>query len=425
MDTAEQTITEEANDATGSEEARVAPLEVKASDHETEEATDVVPTADEDVNSHVDADTKDATEHDASEPLVPVSSSDPEVASPSVDVESPASTPSTTQDPVCWICYETRADNPNDTPSTLVAPCKCSGSLRTVHQECLLAWMAQTNATCCPHCHHAYEVEDSYSSTLQRICDNVWLPTIVAGLVCLSLFYAFHRMWLTITHKRRGSGSTGGGRSASALSSSRLMAMMGGSLPPHILMLPQMGAQLGGGGLNLFGEDSTRASTGVTSLSSASRLTGLLAELEVFALLVMVVYSGVRYMYYWQTGSGALERDAPMTGEGDTTDSQSVHSETEMELAESDEDILSRATTAATAGMDDLLTTVDDLWARTPSGSARMSQEEALCTLPFDVLTTLFYVVEHYCKQLQTWGVAKERVVRAWDSAQNNLQGNE
>ena len=111
-----------------------------------------------------------------------------------------------------------------------------------------------------------------------------------------------------------------------------------------------------------------------------------------------------------------------MTSGDDTTDSQS---EMDTETAESEAVLLHRATTAATASMDDLMTTVDDLWARTPSGSARMSQEEALCTLPFDVLTTLFYVVEHYCKRLQTWGVAKERVVRDWESTQNNLQSDE
>ena len=424
MDTAEQTVTEEANDATSSEEARVAPLEEKASDHETAEATDVVPAADEDVNSNADgdADAKDATEHDASEPPVHVPSSDPEVATPPEGAESPESAPSTAQDPVCWICYETRADTSNGTQSTLVAPCKCNGSLRTVHQECLLAWMAQTNATCCPHCHHAYEVEDSYPSTLQRLCDDAWLPTIVAGLVCLALFYAFHRMWRSITHKRRGAGSTGGSPSASAFSSSRLMAMMGGSLPPHIMMLPQMGAQLGGGGFGLFGEGGTRASSRGMSLSSPSTLTGLLAELEVFALLVMVVYSGVRYLYQWQTELGARDGEPTMTSGENTLDSQT---EMDMETVESEETLLHRATTAATASMDDLMTTVDDLWARTPSGSARMSQEEALCTLPFDVLTTLFYVVEHYCKRLQTWGVAKERVVRDWESTQNNLQSDE
>ena len=105
-------------------------------------------------------------------------------------------------DPVCWICYETNADNDGE-GSTLVSPCKCSGSLRTVHQECLLAWMAQTDATICPHCHHPYTVDDHYPSTLQRVCDHPWLPSVVAALVCGALFYAFHRFWTWVTTKPR------------------------------------------------------------------------------------------------------------------------------------------------------------------------------------------------------------------------------
>jgi hypothetical protein len=407
MDTVEQPSTAEADDATGPEaktaegeaenhteaEAVVADGETEAADVEGEATDADAADADADTDA-ADASSASATSTD----LTPTSSA------------AAAPTPSPTPDPVCWICYETHADQTVDAPSTLVAPCKCSGSLRTVHQECLLAWMAQTDATACPHCHHTYDVDDSYPSTLQRLCDHPWGPPVVAGLVCGALFYAFHRLWVRMTRKRRVAAAVGGGSAApgttATMSGSRLLAMMGGGLPAHLLMLPQMG---GGGAGGLFGAASVSPRT-------SWNLTGLLAEVEVFALLVMVVYGAARYLHKWGTNRSGEDEAEASQGEGNGGDDAGS-----TDAA----DTVSRWTTTASAGLEDLWATVDDLWAQSASGSARLSHEEALYTLPLDVLTTLFHVVEHYCKQLQTWGVAKARVVRAWDATQNNLPGNE
>ena len=191
------------------------------------------------------------------------------------------------------------------------------------------------------------------------------------------------------------------------MSGSRLLAMMGGGLPAHLMMLPQMGGGAGG----LF--DGIGGAASVSPRSSWN-LTGLLAEVEVFALLVMVVYGATRYLHKWGTGrSGEEEAEA-----------RRVEGEESLE-ATTAADALSRLGTSASAGLDDLWATVDDLWTQSASGSARLSHEEALYTLPLDVITTLFYVIEHYCKRLQTWGVAKARVIRAWDATQNNLPGSE
>lgn len=399
MDTVEQSNTAEADDATGPE-AKTA--EGEAENHTEAEAVVADVGEGEETARETDADA------DAAADAADTSSAS---ATPTEPTSAAAPTPSPTPDPVCWICYETHADQTVDAPSTLVAPCKCSGSLRTVHQECLLAWMAQTDATACPHCHHTYDVDDSYPSTLQRLCDHPWGPPVVAGLVCGALFYAFHRLWVRMTSKRRVAAVAGGGSAApgttATMSGSRLLAMMGGGLPAHLLMLPQMG---GGGAGGLFGGASVSPRT-------SWNLTGLLAEVEVFALLVMVVYGAARYLHKWGTGRNGEEEAEASQGEGNGGDDEP--------LAASDADTLSRWTTTAPAGLEDLWATVDDLWAQSASGSARLSHEEALYTLPLDVLTTLFYVVEHYCKRLQTWGVAKARVVRAWDGTQNNLPGSE
>ena len=152
-------------------------------------------------------------------------------------------------------------------------------------------------------------------------------------------------------------------------------------------------------------------------------LTGLLAEVEVFALLVMVVYGAARYLHKWGTSrSGEEESEA---GQGEEDRNRGDEPLANDAVATDAADTVSNWTTSASASLEDLWATVDDLWAQSASGSARLSHEEALYTLPLDVLTTLFYVVEHYCKRLQTWGVAKARVVRAWDATQNNLPGNE
>jgi hypothetical protein len=402
MDTVEQPNTVEADDATGPE-AKTA--EGAAENHTEAEA--VV----------ADAETEAAiVEGEATDADADAADTEPTSATPTEPTSAAAPTPSPTPDPVCWICYETHADQTVDAPSTLVAPCKCSGSLRTVHQECLLAWMAQTDATACPHCHHTYDVDDSYPSTLQRLCDHPWGPTVVAGLVCGALFYAFHRLWVRMTRKRRVA-ATGGGSAApgttATMSGSRLLAMMGGGLPAHLLMLPQMG---GGGAGGLFEGIGGAASV---SPRSSWNLTGLLAEVEVFALLVMVVYGAARYLHKWGTGRNGEEEAEASQGEGDGGEDEP------LTAAADAADTVSRWTTSASAGLEDLWATVDDLWAQSASGSARLSHEEALYTLPLDVLTTLFYVVEHYCKRLQTWGVAKARVVRAWDATQNNLPGSE
>jgi len=394
MDTVEQPNTAEADDATGPEPKTA---EGEAENHTEAEAVVA------DVETEADAaDAADAADTSSAS------------ATPTEPTSAAAPTPSPTPDPVCWICYETHADQTVDAASTLVAPCKCSGSLRTVHQECLLAWMAQTDATACPHCHHTYDVDDSYPSTLQRLCDHPWGPTVVAGLVCGALFYAFHRLWVRMTRKRRVAAAAGGGSAApgttATMSGSRLLAMMGGGLPAHLLMLPQMG---GGGAGGLFEGIGGAASV---SPRTSWNLTGLLAEVEVFALLVMVVYGAARYLHKWGTGRQGEEEAEASQGEGDGGDDAGS-----TDAA----DTLSRWTTSASVGLEDLWATVDDLWAQSASGSARLSHEEALYTLPLDVLTTLFYVVEHYCKRLQTWGVAKARVVRAWDATQNNLPGSE
>jgi len=63
--------------------------------------------------------------------------------------------------PMCRICYD-------EEPEGLFTPCKCSGSMRYVHKECLRHWRAvnvrERAYTHCPMCAFEYKLSDSASS---------------------------------------------------------------------------------------------------------------------------------------------------------------------------------------------------------------------------------------------------------------------
>ncbi|KAJ3100762.1 hypothetical protein HDU97_001933, partial [Phlyctochytrium planicorne] len=61
----------------------------------------------------------------------------------------------------CWICFE---DEKKGERVRWVSPCKCKSSLKYVHEECLLRWIAEKEGPIqgevkCPACAHAYKIE--------------------------------------------------------------------------------------------------------------------------------------------------------------------------------------------------------------------------------------------------------------------------
>jgi len=168
----------------------------------------------------------------------------------------------TKSEAVCWICYETlREGSANDSTDTIIRPCKCKGTLGGVHQDCLLAWMAQTNATTCPQCHYAYDLEEQYPSTVQRVCDHPWLPTCVSALICATLFYLFHRTWRRFTQRKTNAHA----RKSPSMSSARLFSMMGGGMPVPFMM-PQMNDIMGSASSSLFQKPSFNLSSIVAEI---------------------------------------------------------------------------------------------------------------------------------------------------------------
>ncbi|XP_044489290.1 probable E3 ubiquitin ligase SUD1 [Mangifera indica] len=62
------------------------------------------------------------------------------------------------EEDVCRICR-----NPGDTENPLQYPCACSGSIKYVHQDCLLQWLNHSNARQCEVCKHAFSFSPVYA----------------------------------------------------------------------------------------------------------------------------------------------------------------------------------------------------------------------------------------------------------------------
>ncbi|CAL9749009.1 unnamed protein product [Musa acuminata subsp. burmannicoides] len=59
---------------------------------------------------------------------------------------------------VCRICR-----NPGDAENPLRYPCACSGSIKFVHQDCLLQWLSHSNARQCEVCKHTFSFSPVYA----------------------------------------------------------------------------------------------------------------------------------------------------------------------------------------------------------------------------------------------------------------------
>lgn len=357
-----------------------------------EEANDAA--SGDDDNEHKDADLDDVQDDKKADEEVKVTTdetnTDTQEDKPSPENTSVATPPTPTvsnkSEGVCWICYETLHEGQaNDATDTVIRPCKCKGTLGGVHQECLLAWMAQTNATTCPHCNYAYDLEEQYPSTLQSVCDHPWLPTCMSAIICATLFYLFHRIWRRFTRSK-----TNHSRKNPSMSSARFLSMMGGGLPSPFMM-PQMNDIMGTASSTLFQKPSFN-------------LSSIIAEIELFALSVMILYSIARYTHQYcspQTRSTVSNLSSEDT---------EVPSETPTYL---------RYLNSFSTDLHTFWSLVDDIWAQRASGNGQLNQDEAFYMMPFDILTTLFYVIQHACKQTQQWAVNKTMVVRTYEPTSN------
>ncbi|KAK4757468.1 hypothetical protein SAY87_018769 [Trapa incisa] len=85
-------------------------------------------------------------------------SSKSELASSAVVDGLPARYDDDDEEDVCRICR-----NPGDAENPLRYPCACSGSIKFVHQDCLLQWLDHSNARQCEVCKHAFSFSPVYA----------------------------------------------------------------------------------------------------------------------------------------------------------------------------------------------------------------------------------------------------------------------
>ncbi|NXJ64411.1 MARH3 ligase, partial [Rostratula benghalensis] len=55
--------------------------------------------------------------------------------------------------PMCRICHE------GSSQEDLLSPCKCTGTLGTIHRSCLEHWLSSSNTSYCELCHFRFAVE--------------------------------------------------------------------------------------------------------------------------------------------------------------------------------------------------------------------------------------------------------------------------
>eukprot|EP00802_Teleaulax_amphioxeia_P031570 Tamp_34887.p1 GENE.Tamp_34887~~Tamp_34887.p1 ORF type:complete len:125 (+),score=16.25 Tamp_34887:88-462(+) len=67
-----------------------------------------------------------------------------------------------------------------DIGSPLLHPCKCAGSIRYVHQECLDEWLSRTNSVRCELCHQPFLFSPVYAPNTP---DVLSLPQFVVGMI--------------------------------------------------------------------------------------------------------------------------------------------------------------------------------------------------------------------------------------------------
>lgn len=88
----------------------------------------------------------------------------------------------------CRICREA-----DDEEEPLYHPCRCSGSIRHVHQSCLIRWLSHSQKKHCELCHTTFQFTKVYDPHMP---DELPLPVFLQQLV----LYAFHNClsWLRI-----------------------------------------------------------------------------------------------------------------------------------------------------------------------------------------------------------------------------------
>lgn len=90
--------------------------------------------------------------------------SEPDVATPPILTESTSLWSNTEDDDCCRVCHgEAEESRP------LFHPCRCSGSIKFVHQDCLQTWLRVSNKTHpkCELCNESFQFRNIYKTGIE------------------------------------------------------------------------------------------------------------------------------------------------------------------------------------------------------------------------------------------------------------------
>lgn len=96
----------------------------------------------------------------------------------------PASSIIKEDDFICRICYDTEKNNKN-----MISPCKCKGSIKWVHPECLEKWITISKKKNCGSCKYTYKMKKKSTYPKLEIFDNYRVKKYISVsiLFCLLL----------------------------------------------------------------------------------------------------------------------------------------------------------------------------------------------------------------------------------------------
>ncbi|XP_053439924.1 E3 ubiquitin-protein ligase MARCHF1 isoform X1 [Nycticebus coucang] len=146
------------------------------------------------------------SETDSSTEILPIQEGSKYVEDAELRVNSPVQKPPATWDggsdnlEICRICH-----CEGDEESPLITPCRCTGTLRFVHQACLHQWIKSSDTRCCELCKYDFVMETKLkplrkweklqmtTSERRKICCSVTFHVIAITCVVWSLYVLIDR----------------------------------------------------------------------------------------------------------------------------------------------------------------------------------------------------------------------------------------
>ncbi|KAA0715414.1 E3 ubiquitin-protein ligase MARCH4 [Triplophysa tibetana] len=101
--------------------------------------------------------------------------------------------------PVCRICFQ------GPEQGELLSPCRCSGSVRSTHQPCLIKWISERGSWTCELCYYKYHVIAISTKNPLQICYGMYgfMDIVCIALIIHegpSVFRIFHR-WQAVNQQ--------------------------------------------------------------------------------------------------------------------------------------------------------------------------------------------------------------------------------